>query len=71
MKLTGKFNVVERLPNSANGNPRFLCMVDGVAFRTAPDSRFTPSITNYQDKIVTVKLRVFYARWTLAEIKEV
>ena len=72
---TGTLRIIERLNNSVNGNPRYLCYVDetgeghGVSFYTAPDSMHAYGITNYRDKPVTVSIGSYYGKPTLNDIK--
>ncbi len=49
---TGKLEIIERLPSSRNGNPRWLLKIDGWTCRTAPDAMVAYGITNFDGKIV-------------------
>lgn len=68
---TGILEIVERLNNSKNGNPRYLCKVDGYTFRTAVDSSQSYSITNYEGKQVEVTIGSHYGNTTLNSIHKV
>lgn len=67
----GRLDIIERLPNSRNGNPRYLARVDGYTFRTTLDSSYGYKLTNYDGKLVKVQLGTHYgvlsldALWTL------
>ena len=66
---TGELEIIERLPSSINGNPRFLCRVDGYTFRTAPDAMHGYCIQNYDGKVITVTLGTHYGKTTLNGIE--
>jgi hypothetical protein len=68
---TGILEIVERLNNSKNGNPRFLCIVDGYTFRTAVDSSHGYSIQNFEGKQVEVSIGTHYGNTTLNSIHKV
>lgn len=68
---SGILNIVRRENSSVNGNPRYLCFIDGVSFYTAPDSSHGYSITNYEGKAVTVTIGTYYGKPTLNTIKGV
>jgi len=65
---TGILTVTGRLPNSANGNPRYMFTIDGYSARTAVDSSHCYSITNYDGKQVTATLGSHYGVLTLNSI---
>ena len=67
--LTGKLEVIRRLPSSRNGNPRYLLRVDGTTFRTAVDSSHGYSVTNHDGKSVRVTVGTHYGVATLADIE--
>ena len=51
----GKLEIIERLPSSKNGNPRYLCKIAGFTCRTTPDSfnaYWLPNINGKQVKAV-------------------
>lgn len=66
---SGILNIIRRENNSVNGNPRYLCFVDGVSFYTAPDSMHGYGITNFKGKPVTVTVGTYYGKATLNTIK--
>ncbi len=66
---TGTLKYVSRLPNSTNGNPRYLCAVDGYTFRTKVDSSMGYAISNYWDKEVAVTLGTHYGLLTLDTLR--
>ena len=62
---TGKLRLIERLPNSRNGNPRYLCAIMdqqhqdlGWTFRTPKDSMLGYEVQNYIDKDVDVTVTI-------------
>lgn len=68
---TGIVEIIQRLPSSSNGNPRYLLKVDGRTCRTSPDSSLGYSVTNYEGKTVTATIGEHYGYATLNSIKEV
>lgn len=68
---TGTLEVIERLPSSTNGNPRYLLRIDGVTCRTAVDSSYGYSITNYEGKQVEATIGAHYGKATLNSVKVV
>ena len=66
---TGTLQVIERLDNSLNGNPRYRAEVDGLEFVTAPDCSFGYSITNYEGKAVDITVGSHYGLITLDTLK--
>lgn len=67
---TGELVIVERLKSSINGNPRYLCIIDGYTFRTTPDSTHGYSIPNHEGNIITVLLGTHYGATSLHSIEE-
>lgn len=73
MKITGKLIHVERFDTSRNGNPRYYCVIMDenertTSFYTAVDSSHGYSITNNENKIVTVELEYKRNKLTLQSI---
>ena len=80
---TGTIRLIERLPQSANGNPRFLLgIMDspdnygsglGWTFRTGVDSAHGYEVQDYidTDKQVTVEIGTHYGHATLNAIHRV
>lgn len=64
----GKLEIIERLHNSTNGNPRYLLRIDGTTCRTGVDSQHGYSITNFDGKIVNATIGTHYGRATLNTI---
>ena len=67
---TGKLTNIKRLPSSVNGNPRYSFYIAGVNARTAVDSPHGYSLTNYENKIVTVTVGTHYGHTTLNSIEK-
>lgn len=67
---SGKLGIIRRENNSVNGNPRYLCQIDGYTFYTAPDSSYGYSIKNHEEKNITVTLGTHRGRLTLNSIEE-
>ena len=66
---TGKLEIIERLPSSYSGNPRFLLRVDGHTCRTSPDSSIAYAIQNHDGKVVSATIGAHYGKATLNTIK--
>lgn len=65
---TGTLEVIKRLPNSRNGNPRYLLSLDGWTCRTKPDSDIAYGISKYIGKHVRGFIGSHYGVATLADI---
>ena len=65
----GKLEILERLKNSTNGNPRYRCYVAGVHFVTKADCSYSYSLPNYQDKEAVVTVGIHYGKATLDTIE--
>ncbi len=70
-KHVGTLTILERLPSSYYGNPRYRLSVDGVKCRTAPDAALGYSVTNYDGKQVIATIGTFYGKTTLNTLKGV
>ena len=57
---TGLLQVVERLPSSTNGNPRYLVVFDGYTCRTKIDCSIGYMIDNLDDKTCTGTIGTHY-----------
>ena len=68
---TGKLEIIERLPNSTNGNPRYFIRVNGFGCRTQIDHQHGYSVPNFDGKIVEATIGVHYGYATLDTIKEI
>lgn len=66
---TGILEMVKRLPNSKNGNPRFKLRCDGWSFFTQPDSMVGYMVENYIGKPVTVTIGTHYGKCQLNTIE--
>lgn len=65
----GTLEIIERLPSSANGNPRYLLRVDGCTCRTAVDSSHGYSVPNFDGRRVEATIGTHYGSATLNTIK--
>jgi hypothetical protein len=71
----GTLYVLDRMPNSRNGNPRFRLFIgtetSGVSCVTAPDSSLGYTVQNYAGQRVRVLIGTHYGRATLNHIEQV
>jgi hypothetical protein len=67
----GILKVIERLPSSFNGNPRYLLSIDGFTCKTAVDSGYGYSVTNHDGKEVIAYIGTHYGSATLDSLKGV
>ena len=65
---TGILEIVKRMDNSVNGNPRFMLRCDGWTFCTQPDSGIAYEIENHVGKMVTVHIGTHYGRCQLKSL---
>jgi len=71
---TGIIRMIERLNNSRNGNPRYLCFIDetdkgkGFTFYSQVDHSHGYSLPNYFDKNLTITIGTHYGKPTLDKI---
>jgi hypothetical protein len=65
---TGRLNIIERLPQSTNGNARFLLEVDGWTCRTAVDSSIANDVKNFDGKRVDAIIGTHYGMATLSDV---
>ena len=68
---TGKLEVIQRLPSSHYGNPRYLIRIDGHTCKTAVDSSYGYSVTNFDGKTVEATIGTHYGAATLNSLKGV
>jgi hypothetical protein len=66
---TGALEIVERLPSSENGNPRYAIRVDGCSCVTAPDSMVAYDIRNCEGRQVIATIGTHYGRATLNTLR--
>ena len=62
---TGTLEMVKRLSNSANGNPRFQLRCDGWTFCTQPDAMVAYEIERFIGAVVTVTIGTHYGKCQL------
>ena len=67
----GILSIIQRLPSSVNGNPRYLLSVNGATCRTAVDSSYGYSVTNFDGKQVEATIGTHYGSATLNSLKGV
>lgn len=65
----GKLEVLERMPPSRNGNPRYRLYIAGAHCVTEPDSSLGYSVTNFEGKTVVATIGTHYGRATLDDVK--
>lgn len=68
-KHVGTLQVIDRLPSSANGNPRYLISVDGFTCATKVDHTYGYSVPNFDGKKVAATIGTHYGRATLNTVK--
>jgi hypothetical protein len=69
--VTGTLEILYRMNNSVNGNPRFMIRVGNVKARTAVDTQIAYGITNHENKQVEMKWGIHYNVPTVSDIKGV
>ena len=67
----GTLSIIQRLPSSVNGNPRYLLSVNGVICKTSVDSSYGYSDTNFDGKQVEATIGTHYGSATLKSLKGV
>jgi hypothetical protein len=65
----GTLEVLKRLPSSYFGNPRYLLSINGVTCKTAVDSSYGYSVTNFDGKQVQATIGTHYGSATLNSLK--
>jgi hypothetical protein len=65
----GMLKIIERLPSSANGNPRYLLQIDGWTCRTGVDSMLGYSVANYDGKMVKARIGTYYGKATVHSLE--
>lgn len=63
--LSGKLENVEYFDTSRNGNSRYTAYINGIQVFTGVDSSLGSALTNYRDKIVTLKARIIRGKLTI------
>lgn len=61
----GTLVILDRLPTSTNGNPRYLLSIGGTTCATMVDSMIAYSIGNHEGKEVRATIGTHYGRATL------
>lgn len=61
----GKLEIIERLPSSPSGNPRYLCRIDVWACCTTPDSDIAYRLPNLDGQRVTAVLGTHYGKCSI------
>jgi Rieske Fe-S protein len=59
-RVSGKVEIIKRLPSSVNGNPRYLISIGGIECKTPVDSTHGYGITNYRDQFVYATICTHY-----------
>jgi hypothetical protein len=67
--INGVLNVIERLPSSINGNPRYLIAINSVCCKTPVDSSYGYCVTNFDGKQVQATIGTHYGNATLNSLK--
>lgn len=67
----GELKVLQRLPSSYFGNPRYLISVNGIICKTAVNSSYGYSVTNWEGKQVEATIGTHYGSATLDTLKGV
>lgn len=65
----GILTIIKREKSSANGNPRYLVMIDGYTAKTAVDSSLGYSIQKYDGKLVTCEIGLHYGTVTIQNVQ--
>lgn len=65
----GTLEILKRLPQSENGNPRWLCNIGGMVCRTSVDSSLGYKVPNLDGKEVRARVGVHYRTATIADIE--
>lgn len=66
---TGTLHVIDKLPNSRHGNPRYVLSLDGWTCVTKPDSDIAYGISKYAGKRVLGYIGTHYGRATLLDVQ--
>ena len=65
----GKLEIVNRLQNSVNGNPRYLLKIDGWTCTTSVDSSHGYSVPNFDGADVVATIGTHYGKATLDDVR--
>lgn len=71
--VIGSISSIERMKNSVYGNPRFMVVINGEIYYTAPNSMLGYSIQNYANQQITVKItaKLYRNKMTIQTINKV
>ena len=67
---TGKLEIIGRMQNSANGNPRYMLSIGGTYCITAVDSMHGYIVPNYRGDTVEATIGTHYGKPTLYTIRK-
>lgn len=66
---TGTLTIVDRLPSSVNGNPRYLLLIGETVCRTAPNSDLAYGVRNFEGKTVRAVVGTYRGKPTLRALE--
>ena len=66
---TGKLEIIKKLRNSVNGNPRFLVKMDGWTCYTKPNAMEAYMLSNYDGKTVKAYIGTLRGTCTVFDIQ--
>jgi hypothetical protein len=69
--IIGELEIIKRMKNSYNGNPRYLVRINGRHYRTKPDSMLGYSVTNYSNKQVCATVGLHYGVHSIETVKAI
>ena len=69
--ITGTLRVIESLPCSYYGNPRYLVTINDFTYRTPVDSSLGYSIRNYDRKTVKAIVGIHYGKPTVRAVENI
>ena len=69
--ITGELLLIERLPSSYYGNPRWLLTIGGQVCRTAVDANLAYGISNHDGKQVEATIGLHYGKMTVETVKAI
>jgi hypothetical protein len=68
---TGKLEIIQREPNSLNGNPRFLIRLNGWTCKTIPNSSLAYTIESLDGKTVKADLGTYYGSCHVENVRKI
>jgi len=66
----GTLEIIQRMPLSVNGNPRYMARIDGITCYTAPDSSDGYRLPNFDGLRVEAYIGTYYGRPTIHSIRK-